>query len=333
MKRLWREYRASLKAPEVEEVIDLLVHRPLAFLVAKAAFRTSLSANQVTVLSVLIGVAGGLLLIVQASPWHLVAAGLVFLSQVLDCADGMVARMRKSSSEIGRMLDGVSDAVSLFFVCIGTTWSIVVMHPRPLWLPVALVAVALVTVQTGAMQTLAYDHYKNVFLRLTRPGDGEEDLEEAVQRYERRRAAGMGLGERFVWYVYLGYERRIRKFFAWFDPHTAVRLRALPAYEPARAEIYRRHALGPLRLLRSLYGVGFLAFGFALFNAIGHPDWFLVFRLGMLTPTFFLVLWPWQRHASRRAFAAMGLVPATGAAGAAAARWDDKPRHRPVATH
>ena len=333
MKRLWREYRASLKAPEVEEVIDLLVHRPLAFLVAKVAFRTSFSANQITLLSMLIGIVAGLLLIVQASPWHLVAACLVFVSQVLDCADGMVARMRKSSSEIGRMLDGVSDSVTLTFVCVGTTWSIVAMHPRPLWLAVGLVVAAIVTAYTGSLQTMTYDHYKNLFLRMTRPGDGEEDLEEALVRYERRRAQGLSLARRFIWWVYLGYQRRNRRFFAWFDPHTAVRLRTLPPYEPARADIYRRHALGPLALQRSLYGVGFLAFGFALFNAIGHPDWFLVFRLGMLTPIFFLVLWPWQRRASRRAFAASGITPATDAACADDARWNDKPHERPVVTH
>ena len=52
---IWSEYRSTRKPLEVEEPIDLALHRPLAFLVAKGAFLTSLAPNQLTILSMLMG--------------------------------------------------------------------------------------------------------------------------------------------------------------------------------------------------------------------------------------------------------------------------------------
>jgi hypothetical protein len=107
--------------------------------------------------------------------------------------------------------------------------------------------------------------------------------------------------------MYLGYLGRQRRLLRWYDPYTVGRLRRLPAYDAERARIYERHALAPMRWLRGFFGVGSLVFGFALFNAIGRPDWFLVYRLGVLNLIFFGLLWPLQRRASRRAFGELGL--------------------------
>jgi hypothetical protein len=268
-----------------------------------------------------VGVAGGAALF-TAPPWAGIMGGsLLFVSQVLDCADGMLARMRKSSSELGRQLDGFADGVTLTAACLGTTWGILRLHPTPAWLPVVLLVAALATVYFGIMQTVAYDHYKNVFLRLTRDGPPDEDLEQALARAAARRAAGNGLGERLTWCMYLGFLRRQRNLLGWFDPYTVVRLRDLPAYDAARGQVYRRHAIAPLRWLRGLFGVGSLVLGFAVFNAIGRPDGFLVYRLLLLNAIFFLLVWPLQRRASRRAFAELGLERFTihGAASASLA--------------
>jgi phosphatidylglycerophosphate synthase len=318
--RLWQEYRATLKSPEVEETVDLLLHRPLAFVIAKLSFRTPITPNQITLGSMLLGMAGGAALF-GAPPWAGIVGGtLLFVSQVLDCADGMLARMRRSSSALGRMLDGMADGMTLTAACLGTTWGIVRLHPSPLWLPIALVGAVALTIYLGVLQTLAYDHYKNVFLRMTRDSAADEDLEEAQARAEAGRNEPRSLVERLTWTMYLGYLGRQRRMLGWYDPFTVGRLRQLPAYDAERAERYRRHALGPLRWFRGFFGVGSLVFGFSLFNAIGQPDWFLVYRLGLLNVIFFLVAMPLQRRASRRAFRELGLAELTIGA---VARQDD----------
>jgi phosphatidylglycerophosphate synthase len=303
VKRLVDEYRSSLKAPEVEEHVDLWVHRPLAFVVAKLAYPTPLSPNHLTAFAILLGFAGGLCLFSSANAVVLLGAALIFASQVVDCSDGMLARMRRSSSELGRMLDGAADSLALSSVVAGTLYRIAQMVDGPDYAPVLVVVAGLLTVHTSSLHTMAYDHYKNAYARWTVPGSREgEDLDAARARHARaleaeRNGPPMGWLLRTVFAMYLGYLERTRRFLAWFDPHTQARLDAIPAHDPLAAEVYRRHHHVLMDVWRSLFGVGSLVLGLAFFNAIGRPDLFLVYRLFLLNAVFF-VLWRLQRRAS-----------------------------------
>src|SRR6476619_3493322 len=46
-----------LKSRDVEDPVNLWVHRPLAYLFCKLVFRTRISPNQLTLLSIVLGVA------------------------------------------------------------------------------------------------------------------------------------------------------------------------------------------------------------------------------------------------------------------------------------
>ncbi len=305
---LLSEYRSSLKAVDVEEPIDLVLHRPLAFGVAKLSLPTPLTPNHLTGISIVLGVTGGILLMVGELWSQLAGAALLFLSQVVDCSDGMLARMRKSSSDLGRMLDGVAD---MFVLLTGSLGSIVVMarlYPSPWYVPVAITVLSIATMHTSSFHTTAYDHYKNVYLRMIVPGTrDEEDLEGALLRKQKADAEGPGLITRIAFFTYVGYLKNQRKFFEWFDPAMTTRAGVLPAYDPMRAEIYKKHALPLMRVWRAVFGVGSMVFGLALFNAFGRPDLYLGFRLLVLNGIFFFYLWPAQRRATRLAFQEMGL--------------------------
>src|SRR5262245_8819901 len=120
----WSGYRSSLKPLEVEEPIDVYVHRPLAYVVARALYRLPISPDAITLVSILFGIASGASL-VMSFPWHLQIGGLLlFGSAVLDCADGQLARMRGTSSVFGRMLDGVADLFTVGAAAPATVWVI-----------------------------------------------------------------------------------------------------------------------------------------------------------------------------------------------------------------
>jgi len=91
--------------------VDVWIHRPLAYVLAKALYPTPVSPNLVTLISILFGIAGGACFL-ASFPYHMLLGGLaIFTSAVFDCADGQLARMRGTSSAFGRMLDGVADLV------------------------------------------------------------------------------------------------------------------------------------------------------------------------------------------------------------------------------
>lgn len=302
-----RAYRASLKSIDVEEPIDLFVHRPLAFVVAKLAERTPLTPNHLTLISMSLGLVAGVVLLRSPVGPAPLAGALLFSSQVIDCSDGMLARMRKSSSEIGRMLDGVADVITLTAAVAGATWMLVRSHPSPSWLPFAMVIGAALTSYTSSLHTSAYDHYKNLHLALT-VGSREEDLDQALARHRAASARPMPLAHRIIYWIYLGFLKQQVQLLAWFDPSTTARYSSLPAHDPRVAAAYRRHNGRLLDVWRSLFGLGSVVFGFALFTALGHLEIYLFYRLVVLNAVFFGWLMPAQRRASRAIAHEIGLA-------------------------
>lgn len=89
-----------------DELPDRIWGRPAARALLPLLLRTPLTANQVTGLATLAGLAGGAFLgLGQGVPFAVATA--IYLA--LDCADGMVARSGRGGGVLGRLIDGVGD--------------------------------------------------------------------------------------------------------------------------------------------------------------------------------------------------------------------------------
>lgn len=308
------DYRASLKPIEVEEPIDRYFHRPIAYVLAKLCAAIGVSADAVTMSSIAFGVAGGVC-VVWPFPWHAqVAALLVFISVICDCADGQIARMTGKSSPFGRMLDGCADAVVTVAVAPATVWMVAKTNAGSNLQLGVLAALGVATMVTSSFHTAMYDHYKNVWQHFTKPGfaDGE-DLEE----YEARWSAAppeqrTWLHRRFRW-LYRFYLKNLEDVARGFDPALPPAARRLPPYAPEHDAIWRRRAARVWSLLRQQFGFGSLMFGLTIVNLTGTGRLALVYmayRLVFLNLLFYAVIRPMQRRASA---AAMDDVEALGA--------------------
>ena len=136
----WSEaYRASLKAPELEERLDRLLYRPLAFFVAWPLRASRITPNQVSVASMLCGVLAGALFWRGTPAAALAAAVAYFAFNVFDCADGQLARLKGAASPVGYLVDGAADYVGTIAVFVGMTHALALSRPAPLswwWLSV-----------------------------------------------------------------------------------------------------------------------------------------------------------------------------------------------------
>jgi phosphatidylglycerophosphate synthase len=110
---MWAEivgiYRASKKQRDINWFTEWVARPPAAVLVY-ALRGTPFTPNQVTFLSAV--VAAGACAMFATLPGHrwLIAAAAVFeLSFVLDCADGQLARLRRTASPLGHLLDFLMD--------------------------------------------------------------------------------------------------------------------------------------------------------------------------------------------------------------------------------
>ena len=94
------EYKKSLKMLEVEELLDLILYRPLALAFVRLIYKTPITPNQVTFMSFLAGLAsaysfaqGTVAGMAWGGVWYAVA-------NTLDCSDGQLARLQGSGTPL-----------------------------------------------------------------------------------------------------------------------------------------------------------------------------------------------------------------------------------------
>jgi hypothetical protein len=197
------EYRKSLKAIEVEEVLDLVFFRPLAFAFVKAVYRTRLTPNAVTGIATLVGLAAAVWMGTGSAPALIIAALLLIAYNVLDCSDGMLARLQGSGSRIGRILDGVAD----YIVTVAFYWGIGFGYATHAQAPVFAWALTAAAGFSNAFHSGLVDFYRNRFLDnlLKRVSVLEDDLDEFREEYDEIRRQGGRHAERLILWVYLKY--------------------------------------------------------------------------------------------------------------------------------
>src|SRR5690242_11629052 len=127
-------YRRSLKPADLR--FNNYACRPLAAVFVYLFYSTPITPNQVTFLSMLVALVGDATLLFCPGRVGLgMAALLLYLSFVLDCADGQLARVKGMSSSVGSYLDFLMDeikAVALIAAVAGRLATDAVALPLPL---------------------------------------------------------------------------------------------------------------------------------------------------------------------------------------------------------
>jgi hypothetical protein len=235
---LLTEYRRSLKAVEVEELLDLVFFRPLAFAFVKSVYKTRLTPNAVTGMATIAGLVAAVWMAIGTGVALVIAGGLLIAYNVLDCSDGMLARLQNSGSRIGRILDGVADYVVTvaFYFGIAFGYASHSAHPAFAW---ALTAVAGFS---NAFHSGLVDFYRNRFLDhlLQRISVLEDELVEFRQEYNALLKQKGRYGGKILLWVYIKYSA---------VQQAAVFRRAVPTGEAPRVsgELYIKANRGLMR--------------------------------------------------------------------------------------
>lgn len=193
------EYLASLKSIETENYVDRLFYRPIGFKIAKALTPTGIHPNTITLISIIIGMAGGALFYVSEPFWVvLVAIALMVGANILDCVDGQLARLTGIKSEVGRILDGL--AGYLWFLTLYLAIALRVYDNSGFW-PIFIIA--LISMLSHALQAGITDYYKTLHLRFISKETGKEF--ETFQQAKLRIKAMKPSFNKVLSHLYLGY--------------------------------------------------------------------------------------------------------------------------------
>ena len=230
-KELKQQYNESLKSMDTEETIDLWFYRPLGFAWAVLFAKLGIKPNAVTIASIFLGVAGGILLYFGASPliWlNYVGIFLIIWANTYDSADGQLARLTKQYSRIGRILDGVSGDLWFFAIYFALVFrelhfgdkmlgDFFASHQWIIW------TMAIVAGLSHAKQAASADYYRQFHLYFLK-GESGSELESTEKLDEQiKQTSGF---------------KHITMFF--YRNYTANQERLTPAMQRLRSELRKQ---------------------------------------------------------------------------------------------
>lgn len=234
--RSWKdEYRKSLKSMDTEEHIDLAFYRPIGFMWACLAERLGVSPNAITIASIFLGIAAGVLFYYPVLWINVIGMLLLVWANSFDSADGQLARMTKQYSRIGRILDGLSGdfwfATIYIAICLRENTFAPYFAERP-WL---IWTIAIVTGICHTKQAAMADYYRQFHLYFLKGEEGSE-LESAAELKRQLDESGLtwkdNFWKRLTMNIYLKYTRQ--------QESTA------PAMQELRRELHRRFPSGKI---------------------------------------------------------------------------------------
>lgn len=198
------EYKKSLKNIHAEEPLDIYFYRPLAFVIVKTFYALPLTPNHYSFLALVSGVASGYHFLKGTESGYQWGAFLFLLFAVLDCCDGMVARLKKNGTEFGRLIDGIVDYtvnIIVYFTLAAGMRNQVTSDVIQPWMLVVLAGIS------KAIHSISYDHYLTEYLSYEK-GDGAfvvREIEELKKKIEDTEKNNGPLLRKFMLRLYLGY--------------------------------------------------------------------------------------------------------------------------------
>jgi phosphatidylglycerophosphate synthase len=272
------------KGLAAEEWTDLHFFRPLGLRLVQRLAPTRVTADQVTLASLLVGLAGGHLFLY--ADWRRNALGLLLLlvSDVLDSADGQLARLRGASTRLGAALDGLSDYAR--FLNLYIHLGIRILLAGSLSLPL-VVLLAVLTGLSQSVQASIADFVRRLYLRI---GVGQP----AVELPEE-----IGPGTNLALAIYRGYLARLPRLF----PHSVALLRG--GMKPGQA--WERRQAG--NLAHTAWFAQNVRFALLAVTALpGWPAGFFWLTIGPLNLIAAIVLQRHERVAAELASAEPGSI-------------------------
>ncbi|HEY6882006.1 MAG TPA: CDP-alcohol phosphatidyltransferase family protein, partial [Polyangiales bacterium] len=249
----------------------------LAYAFCKLVFRTPVTPNGVTLFAIALGLVAAACWFEGSRTAMIWGGALLWISAIMDGADGILARAKNMQSAFGRALDGSADMVVGLSTSAACLWHLVANGADMAFLALGLVAVLL----TGLHLNL-YDFYKELHLRQTRLERGGEgdDAERAAQ------LKAQAVSERAPWYTrlsmtfYADYNVFQENLIRRTNP-LALRLLRGVARSPASADLYREVNRSPMRMWMAV-SLAPHSYLFAIFGMADRLDLYLWLRLTLM---------------------------------------------------
>lgn len=227
------EYKKSLKMAEVEEVIDLILYRPLAFLLVISVYKTKIKPDHLTIAAIIMGLIGGLFYSLGSHSGCVLGALFYLLFNIFDCSDGQLARLKKNGTSVGRLLDGIADYIAAIAIYTGIAigYSNKTGQPSIMLLLLSLAGISII------IQESLVDYFRTRFLDivLKRKNTFTEGIAEYKNEYGIIKKQKGKWFEKAIIFIYLTYSRLQRTL--------TLRIKRKKSFNPTSQDYFKKNRL------------------------------------------------------------------------------------------
>ena len=171
------QLQSTFKSQDTEEWLDIHFTRPLGLLWAKAFDHFNIHPNVVTILSIILGAAAGIMFYYPDMTHTIIGILLLIWANLYDSADGQLARMTGKKTRWGRILDGFAGDVWFF-----TIYAAICLRLQGNYIPCTTVKwgfwIWLLAAISGLIfhgkQCQLADYYRNIHLFFIKGKSGSE---------------------------------------------------------------------------------------------------------------------------------------------------------------
>jgi phosphatidylglycerophosphate synthase len=229
----FEEYKKSLKMAEVEEVIDLILYRPLAFLLVISVYKTKIKPDHLTIAAIIMGLFGGLFYSAGSYSGCILGALFYLLFNIFDCSDGQLARLKRNGTSVGRLLDGIADYIAAIAIYTGIAIGYSNKTGQP---SIMLVLLSLAGISIIIQESLV-DYFRTRFLDivLKRKNTFTEGIAEYENEYEIIKKQKGKWFEKAIIFIYLAYSKLQRTL--------TSRIKRKKSFNPTSQDYFKKNRL------------------------------------------------------------------------------------------
>jgi phosphatidylglycerophosphate synthase len=261
------------RTSEIEEITNLYLIHPAASRLTPIFARMGVSPNAVSLVGMALGVLAGVAYY-HYQDWRYAVAGFVLMIawHVMDGADGQLARLTRSQSETGKILDGICDYIT--FIAVYSALAAALSPETGRWIWVLIIVAGLChIVQSGAYEAQRQEY--NFW------GWDRKSAEFLPPDALPARAAG---GSIVAWLMDIIYRLYVRCQFlvAGSVVRFHKRLAVILAAEPERAALIReryRALFAPSVRRWSVMSANYRTLGIFIAAMIGRPQYYFWFEI------------------------------------------------------
>lgn len=290
--------QATFKSQDTEEWLDIHFTRPLGLLWARFFNHFDIHPNVVTILSIILGAAAGVMFYYPDLTHTLMGIFLLVWANLYDSADGQLARMAGKKTRWGRILDGFAGDVWFFTIyaaiCLRLQEQPIPGTDEPWGVWIWLMAAVSGLICHGKQCQLA-DYYRNIHLYFIKGKSGSE-----LDRFDalRKEFHSLSWSKDGVWKLFLYF----------YGNYTRSQEQMTPAFQRFRAALSERYAgselsdalradfrKGSLPLMKYANILTFNTRAIVLYLSLlaGHPWFYFAFELVVMN---ILFLYMRNRH-------------------------------------